>query len=160
MNSTRRAAIAPTVTAPTLASTGASLADAQSIPAYCLLQNLATGLVLDSNEGRAVYTNQGNGGLFQQWVASPSEDDEDIVTLRNLATSLVLDSNADRAVYANDFNGGEFQQWAINRPEDDESIVTLQNVATGLYLDSNAAQAVYTHDGNDGPFQRWVIQAL
>ena len=37
---------------------------------YSVLRNEATGLVLDSNANRQVYTNDANGGLYQCWAVS------------------------------------------------------------------------------------------
>ncbi len=77
-----------------------------------MFQNVATAYVLDSNELKAVYTEQPNDGPFQKWMVSPSEGDN-IVTLRNGDTPFYLDSNEGREVYTNDGNGGEFQQWLM-----------------------------------------------
>ncbi|CAF1218305.1 unnamed protein product [Rotaria sordida] len=73
----------------------------------CVLQNLATSLILDSN-GYQIYTHNFNGGFYQKWRLYWNEDN--FFVLLNLATSRVLDSNFDGQVYPSIGNGGDFQK--------------------------------------------------
>lgn len=145
-------------TAGSPAPTSTPVADAHStpVPLWAMFQNVATAYVLDSNELKAVYTEQPNGGPFQQWMVSPSEGDN-IVMLRNGHTPFYLDSNEGKAVYTNDGNGGPFQKWVVSPSEDEDNSVMLRNLATGFYLESNWEREVYTNDGNGSEFQQWLM---
>jgi serine/threonine-protein kinase len=114
-------------------------------------KNVRTGLCLDSNPARKVYTLSCNGGSYQRWTVSSNGDGT--VMLRNLATSFCLDSNTAGQVYTLSCNWGSFQHWKVLYNID--GTVSLRNLATSFCLDSNTAGQVYTLSCNGGSYQRW-----
>jgi hypothetical protein len=112
-------------------------------------RNVATGLCLDSNSNRYVYTRSCNSGSYQKWNVSTSGSAR---IFRNVATGYCLDSNANRNVYTRRCNGGSYQKWSITRSG---SYLIFKNVATGLCLDSNTSRYVYTRVCNGGSYQKW-----
>ena len=112
----------------------------------------ATGRLLDSNASGNVYTNEPNGGTFQQWIlyAGPNGN----IFMQDVATGLFLDGNGTN-VYTNSFNGGTFQQWVMQNNGGFAFI--LKHVESGQLLDSNANGNVYFNPANGGNFQNWFL---
>jgi hypothetical protein len=74
------------------------------------IQNVYSGLWLDSNSAGALYTGQGNGGANQSWVEL-YPNDNGVWAFQDVATGRWLDSNYAGAAYTNPGNGGTYQSW-------------------------------------------------
>ena len=120
-------------------------------------QNLATGLMLDSNLAGKVYTLPWNNGAFQKWIVTTSLFNAPV--LQNLATGFCLDSNLAGKVYTLPCNGGSFQKWSV-KSSAIPGTVTLRDLATGFCLDSNQLGMVYAGPCNGGAFQTWWMKSV
>ena len=74
------------------------------------IQNLYSGLWLDSNSAGALYTRPGNGGAYQSWVVL-HPNNNGVCAFQDVATGRWLDSNYGGAAYTNPGNGGTYQSW-------------------------------------------------
>ena len=68
--------------------------------------------MLDSSINGNVYTNDLNGGPYQQWKLQPSDVDG-YSYIVDVATGRYLDSNTSKNVYTSEFNGGPYQKWHV-----------------------------------------------
>jgi ricin-type beta-trefoil lectin protein len=118
-----------------------------------VLQDEATGFVLDSNASKNVYTGSPNGGAYQKWQFEDLGNGYTLI--RDDATGFVLDSNTSMNVYTNDYNGGAYQHWQLQ--DGGNGYTILRNEATGFVLDSNGNMNVYTNSYNGGAFQKWKL---
>jgi hypothetical protein len=116
------------------------------------IQDLSTLLCLDGNTAGNVYMNVCNGGAFQKWI--PSNSDNGTYKLVNVATQLVLDANGSGNVYAQYYDGAT--EWQIQLSSNGFSY-SLQDIYNHRYLDSNAGKSVYTNPSDGGNYQQWVF---
>lgn len=73
------------------------------------LINQRTGLCLDSNHSKEVYTHTCNGGAFQHWFVG--RNDNGTITFWSKATGYCLDTNSTNNVYTLECNKGSHQRW-------------------------------------------------
>jgi hypothetical protein len=80
------------------------------------LQNVESGLWLDSNSAGDLYTNTGNGDANQSWVELYPNDDGEFA-FQDVATGLWLDSDTGSfsggSAYTSPGNGGPYQSWSL-----------------------------------------------
>jgi hypothetical protein len=110
------------------------------------LENIATGLCLDSNNNENAYTKGCNNGAYQRWDVSQSGSG---YTLRNEKTGLCLDSNDNGNAYTKGCNGGAYQLWNYTSTSHNPPYGKYWNVATGRCLDSNNKEELYTYPCKD-----------
>ena len=114
-------------------------------PGIYTVLSTGSGLMLDSNPQKQVYSLTANGGAFQKWVLEAGPDG--YFFLRNLATSYYLDSNPSGDVYTLEKNFGQYQQWKVEPVTGEYASVieprfVLRNRATGLPLHDEEPELV------------------
>ena len=116
------------------------------------ISNAETNVYLESNRDGRVFTSDGNGGDFQNWIYEIS-DGSVWFYLKNKATGLYLDSYSDGgAVYCSIFDNSnkETQKWRFEGP-------FIINKATNFALDWNRSRGVCTSAvSNISKTQNWI----
>lgn len=125
----------------------------QSSYSYITLRDLATGLCLESNANKGVFTNDCSVSSYQKWIVNPNEKiiiaGEEFTDLKNSPTGLCLDSDlSSKKVFANACNNLETQKWTIQNQE-----VRNQN---GLCLESDSSNKAFLAICNNNNFQKWL----
>lgn len=117
------------------------------------LENIATGLCLDSNSNENAYTKGCNNGAYQRWDISQSGS---VYFLRNEKTGLCLDSDHGGDAYTKGCNGGPYQQWSYTSTSNNPPYGKYSNIRTGRCLDSDNNGALYTYPcQNNYKGQNW-----
>jgi hypothetical protein len=124
-------------------------------PRVFFMQSPPTGLYLESNANKQIYTNTGTGGAPQKWQFVWTA--EGAVFLRNEATGLYLDCDAHNQLVMNPYTGAASQQWSAIPYTGAAGKLAFQNRATGLYLDSNADRQVFVSPYSGAFSQRWLL---
>ena len=117
------------------------------------LKDVATGLCLESNANKAVFTNDCSKSASQKWIINPNEkiivNGKEYTDLKNVPTGLCLDSETiSQKIFASECNNLDSQKWTINDQE-------VKN-QSGLCLESDASNAAFLANCTASNFQKWI----
>lgn len=119
---------------------------------FTKLKVLATGLCLESNKIKYVFTNFCSSNRAQKWIASNEQFINGVLNFQliNVGTSLCLDAdNISKKIFTSECDGRDSQKWSYTWNKD------IQNADTGMCLESNFGNKAYLNQCNGVTFQKW-----